>query len=70
VLKEVMEDVESLVKEWHEGYSGADLAALVWEAGVTTLRKALGMLAEMDDLSTTTEDREQLSVTVGVQHLV
>ena len=36
-MKEVMEDVESLVKEWREGDSGADLAALVWEAGVIAL---------------------------------
>ncbi|KAI9440233.1 hypothetical protein BJY52DRAFT_1217181 [Lactarius psammicola] len=32
-----------------EGYSGADLAALVREAGVRALRRALGTLREMDD---------------------
>jgi ribosome biogenesis ATPase len=32
-----------------DGYSGADLAALVREAGVRALRRALGTLEEMDD---------------------
>jgi ribosome biogenesis ATPase len=32
-----------------EGYSGADLAALVREAGVRALRRALGTLEEMDE---------------------
>ncbi|KAI9464457.1 ribosome biogenesis ATPase RIX7 [Lactarius psammicola] len=32
-----------------EGYSGADLAALVREAGVRALRRALGTLQEMDE---------------------
>ena len=32
-----------------EGYSGADLAALVREAGVRALRRALGTLREMDE---------------------
>ena len=31
-----------------DGYSGADLAALVREAGVRALRRALGTLEEMD----------------------
>ena len=33
-----------------DGYSGADLAALVREAGVRALRRALGTLEEMDSL--------------------
>lgn len=32
-----------------EGYSGADLAAVVREAGVRALRRALGALEKMDD---------------------
>jgi ribosome biogenesis ATPase len=32
-----------------EGYSGADLAALVREAGVRALRRALGTLRDMDE---------------------
>ncbi len=34
-----------------DGYSGADLAALVREAGVRALRRALGTLEEMDRIS-------------------
>jgi len=49
--KAVMEGVESIVRERCEGYSGADLAALIREAGVIALRK---MLDEMDE---STEDR-------------
>ncbi|KAH9178379.1 P-loop containing nucleoside triphosphate hydrolase protein [Lactarius sanguifluus] len=36
-------------RAWREGYSGADLAALVREAGVRALRRALGTLREMDE---------------------
>jgi ribosome biogenesis ATPase len=32
-----------------EGFSGADLAAVVREAGVRALRRALGTLEEMDE---------------------
>jgi ribosome biogenesis ATPase len=66
--KEVMEGIETIVRERCEGYSGADLAALVREAGVIALRKTLGALDEMDDGSRE-EDRRSppLSVKVGVQ---
>ncbi|KAA1467212.1 AAA-domain-containing protein [Dentipellis sp. KUC8613] len=40
--------VEALVRERGDGYSGADLAAVVREAGVLALRRTLGTLAEMD----------------------
>ncbi|KAH9178373.1 ribosome biogenesis ATPase RIX7 [Lactarius sanguifluus] len=40
---------EMVGSERGEGYSGADLAALVREAGVRALRRALGTLREMDD---------------------
>ena len=36
--------VETLVREGCDGYSGADLAALVREAGVVALRRVLGTL--------------------------
>ncbi|KZP22622.1 AAA-domain-containing protein [Athelia psychrophila] len=45
----VMQGVEDLVREKCEGYSGADLAAVVREAGVIALRKTLGALDDMDD---------------------
>ncbi|KAH9012691.1 P-loop containing nucleoside triphosphate hydrolase protein [Lactarius pseudohatsudake] len=40
---------EMVGSERGEGYSGADLAALVREAGVRALRRALGTLQEMDE---------------------
>jgi ribosome biogenesis ATPase len=40
---------EMVSGERGEGYSGADLAALVREAGVTALRRALGTLRDMDE---------------------
>jgi ribosome biogenesis ATPase len=68
-VKEVLEGVETIVREQCEGYSGADLAALVREAGVIALRKTLGALDEIDD-STGEHDRRPLSVKVGVQDFV
>lgn len=44
----VHEGVERLVRERCEGYSGADLAAVVREAGVVALRRVLGPLEEME----------------------
>ncbi|KAG5643285.1 hypothetical protein DXG03_001252 [Asterophora parasitica] len=44
----VQRGIEVLVREKCEGYSGADLAALVREAGVVALRRTLGALDEMD----------------------
>lgn len=40
--------VEQLVQERCEGYSGADLAALVREAGVSALRRSVGRPDDMD----------------------
>jgi ribosome biogenesis ATPase len=40
---------EMVASDRGEGYSGADLAALVREAGVRALRRALGTLRDMDD---------------------
>lgn len=48
---QVGEDVAAMVGgPKGDGYSGADLAALVREAGVRALRRALGTLEEMDSL--------------------
>ncbi|KZT06140.1 AAA-domain-containing protein [Laetiporus sulphureus 93-53] len=41
--------VEMLVRERCEGYSGADLAALVREAGVMALKRTLGALDAMEE---------------------
>jgi ribosome biogenesis ATPase len=41
--------VEAAVRERADGYSGADLAAVVREAGVLALRRTLGALEDMDE---------------------
>lgn len=43
-VERVKEEVEEAVREGCEGYSGADLAALVREAGVVALKRMLGAL--------------------------
>ena len=44
----VRESVEAMVKERCDGYSGADLAAIVREAGVVALKRTLGTLDDLD----------------------
>ena len=46
--EDVRESAERLVGERCEGYSGADLAAVVREAVVIALRRVLGSLEEME----------------------
>ncbi|KAH0833427.1 P-loop containing nucleoside triphosphate hydrolase protein [Lanmaoa asiatica] len=46
--EDVRDGAERLVREGCEGYSGADLAAVVREAGVVALRRVLGSLEEME----------------------
>lgn len=46
--EDVRECVEQLVTQGCEGYSGADLAAVVREAGVAALRRVLGSLVEKE----------------------
>ncbi|KAH6909267.1 P-loop containing nucleoside triphosphate hydrolase protein [Coprinopsis sp. MPI-PUGE-AT-0042] len=45
----IREAIENLVKERCEGYSGADLASLVREAGVVALKRTLGSFKDLDD---------------------
>ena len=54
--------IETLVRERCDGYSGADLAALVREAGVAALRRALGALDAME--SEAAPAQEEVSVRV------
>ena len=42
-------EIERVVGERCDGFSGADLAALVREAGVVALKRTLGALDDMDD---------------------
>lgn len=45
----VLTHTETLIQEQCEGYSGADIAALVREAGVVALRRVLGSLEEVEE---------------------
>lgn len=45
----VLVHTETLVREQCEGYSGADIAALVREAGVAALRRVLGSLEGIEE---------------------
>jgi ribosome biogenesis ATPase len=45
----IKEEIERVVGERCDGFSGADLAALVREAGVAALKRTLGALDDMDD---------------------
>jgi ribosome biogenesis ATPase len=49
VISQIRQAIETLVKEQGHGYSGADIAALVREAGVVALRRTLGALDDMED---------------------
>jgi ribosome biogenesis ATPase len=53
--QQVGERVEAMVRERCEGYSGADLAALVREAGVIALKRTLGALDAMEGSGKLTE---------------
>lgn len=57
----VRSGVEDLVRERCEGYSGADLAALVREAGVVALRRTLGSIEAIED-TTPAADESALRV--------
>lgn len=54
----VREQVEALVCTRCDGYSGADLAAVVREAGVVALRRTLGALDTMEDAGAAPRDSE------------
>ncbi|KAG5638532.1 hypothetical protein H0H81_012032 [Sphagnurus paluster] len=63
--EQVQRGVEVLVRERCDGYSGADLAALVREAGVIALRRTLGALDEMDDGDVSSGQGEKVTVQVA-----
>ncbi|KAH9486210.1 putative AAA domain-containing protein C16E9.10c [Psilocybe cubensis] len=48
-ISQTRESIERLIAERCDGYSGADIAALVREAGVTALKRTLGYLDAMAD---------------------
>ncbi|KAI0656430.1 AAA-domain-containing protein [Cubamyces menziesii] len=51
--------IDTLVRERCEGYSGADLAALVREAGVSALKRTLGALDAIDAAESGVPQEEQ-----------
>ncbi|EIM90706.1 AAA-domain-containing protein [Stereum hirsutum FP-91666 SS1] len=81
---ETQREVERVIRERGEGYSGADLAAVVREAGVLALRKTLGTLAMMESGGATSasamhtdtgaakekQEEEDVDVQVGVEEFV
>ncbi|KAJ7274584.1 P-loop containing nucleoside triphosphate hydrolase protein [Mycena haematopus] len=62
--------VEQLVQERCEGYSGADLAALVRESGVSALRRTIGKPDEMDVSAGADAAAQDISVTVTLPDFV
>ncbi len=62
-----MQEVEDVVRERCDSFSGADLAALVREAGVIALRRTLGALDLLDETSSVAE---RPRVTVGISDFV
>ena len=57
--------IEALVRERCDGYSGADLTALVREAGVIALRRTLGTLSALEAEGQVTVG--QMSINVGLE---
>ncbi|KAG2017507.1 ribosome biogenesis ATPase RIX7 [Coprinopsis cinerea AmutBmut pab1-1] len=49
IANDVRAAIEQLVKDRCDGYSGADLASLVREAGVIALRRTLGSFSQLGD---------------------
>ncbi|KAI0926441.1 hypothetical protein AcV5_008903 [Taiwanofungus camphoratus] len=56
-ISDAKQAVEQLVREQCEGYSGADLAALVREAGVIALKRSLGALDALEGSGTVSSER-------------
>ncbi|THH08112.1 hypothetical protein EW146_g9100 [Bondarzewia mesenterica] len=62
------EGLDRLTRDRGEGYSGADLAAVVREAGVLALRRTLGALEMMDEgIASAEGDVREDAIQVGVQ---
>ncbi|TFK82699.1 AAA-domain-containing protein [Polyporus arcularius HHB13444] len=66
----IQQKIEELVRERCEGYSGADLAALVREAGVAALKRMLGALDAMDGGQYASHPKEDQRVLVSVDDFV
>ena len=66
--EQIREEIGRVITERCDGYSGADLAALVREAGVIALKRTLGALDEMEDVTGGAEKTPK--VTVGLSDFV
>ncbi|KAF8150970.1 P-loop containing nucleoside triphosphate hydrolase protein [Crassisporium funariophilum] len=66
----VREAIERVVGERCDGYSGADLAAVVREAGVMALKRTLGVLDEMEDETSTGMESGTPKVVVTLEDFV
>jgi ribosome biogenesis ATPase len=66
----VLQGVECIVRETCDGYSGADLAAVIREAGVVALKRVLGALDEMDESGSAVEDGDRPRVLVVLEDFV
>ncbi|KAG0696214.1 P-loop containing nucleoside triphosphate hydrolase protein, partial [Suillus ampliporus] len=62
VRKTILQCAEHIVRDKCDGYSGADLAAVVREAGVIALKRVLGALDQMDESGGLVEDRPRVLV--------
>jgi len=67
---QIREEIARVVTDRCDGYSGADLAALVREAGVIALKRTLGALDEMEDVSGMSVGAETPKVTVGLPDFI
>jgi len=70
-LEQIREEIGRVITERCDGYSGADLAALVREAGVIALKRTLGALDEMEDVAGAGVGAEETpKVTVGLPDFI
>lgn len=67
---QIREEIGRVITERCDGYSGADLAALVREAGVIALKRTLGALDEMEDVAGGGVDVETPKVTVRLSDFI
>jgi ribosome biogenesis ATPase len=67
----VLQGVEHIVREKCDGYSGADIAAVIREAGVVALKRVLGALDQMDESGCAVEeDQDRPRVFVVLEDFV
>ncbi|KDQ59108.1 hypothetical protein JAAARDRAFT_33836 [Jaapia argillacea MUCL 33604] len=68
--RDVKKEVEELVREKCDGYSGADLASIVREAGVMALKRTLGRLDLMGQGPEGGAEEDEVKIEVGLDDFV